>query len=236
MSGDLTEMDYNLDIMERASNYRRWFLTIFQPYLRGDVVEIGAGIGSNASVTLPWCDALELVEPAPKFVARMQERFLAEPKATIHPCMEEEFYARKPGVMFDAVLMVSFLEHMQDDVGVLQRAAGSLRSGGHLLLFVPALPMLFNQMDARYGHYRRYTMKDLKERVAASGLEIVSGRYMDFFGILPWWLGKWTGADSINPGALYWYDRYIVPVARLLEAGAWWPPVGKNIWLVARRL
>src|SRR4029453_11929547 len=93
---------------------------------------------------------------------------------------------------FDAVLYVNVLEHIPDDEPEVRLAAQALRPGGALLVFGPALEALYGDLDHKAGHYRRYSMRRLRRIVEAAGLRVISLRYFDVLGVLPYLvLSRW---------------------------------------------
>jgi SAM-dependent methyltransferase len=70
----------------------------------------------------------------------------------------------------DAVLALDVIEHLDDDVGGLQAAAGLLAPGGVLLVTVPALPSLWGNQDIVSHHRRRYTRRTLLASFQRAGL------------------------------------------------------------------
>ena len=73
----------------------------------------------------------------------------------------------------DVVCAFEVLEHIDDDLGALREWASHLRSGGWLLLSVPAFAARYGPTDAYVGHHRRYDPDLLRERLVAAGLEPV---------------------------------------------------------------
>ena len=91
----------------------------------------------------------------------------------------------------------------------------SLKPGGHLMIFVPAMPGLYSKLDYAYGHYRRYTRRNLQECIAAAGFKIEKLHFVDLAGVFPWWLlNTVMGKTSFHAPSLRVYDRYVVPVTR----------------------
>jgi hypothetical protein len=102
------------------------------------------------------------------------------------------------------------------------------------LIFVPALPWLYSELDKQVGHFRRYTKKKLTERVQQAGFSIVKARYFDMAGIIPWYINFTLLKNSIRGGSVSLYDRLIVPPMRAIESLV--PPLaGKNVLLVAKK-
>ncbi len=91
---------------------------------------------------------------------------------------------------FDLVLALDLLEHLDDDVQALQEFARLLREGGHLIVFVPALPLLWGWQDMVSYHRRRYTAGELRTKMSAAGLKIVKLTYANMFLFLPILIGR----------------------------------------------
>jgi 16S rRNA A1518/A1519 N6-dimethyltransferase RsmA/KsgA/DIM1 with predicted DNA glycosylase/AP lyase activity len=53
-----------LEVLTETFHYQKWIEDQFYPYLRGRIMEIGAGIGTMAKRWLVYADELHLVEPA----------------------------------------------------------------------------------------------------------------------------------------------------------------------------
>jgi SAM-dependent methyltransferase len=71
-----------------------------------------------------------------------------------------------------AIGLFDVLEHIEDDEAMLQRIADLLVPGGRLFLTVPCHRFLWSAHDIAAGHFRRYTRRELVDRVAAAGLRI----------------------------------------------------------------
>jgi len=74
---------------------------------------------------------------------------------------------------FDAVGAFDTLEHIDDDVAVLEELYRALRPDGGLLLSVPQHPWLWSARDEAVAHKRRYTRADLLAKLEATGFEPV---------------------------------------------------------------
>jgi SAM-dependent methyltransferase len=78
---------------------------------------------------------------------------------------------------FDLALALDVIEHVPDDAAALRELYRVVRSGGSLLLTVPALMLLWSRHDEANGHYRRYTEVQLRRRVEEAGFEVAFATY-----------------------------------------------------------
>ncbi|NDJ33061.1 MAG: class I SAM-dependent methyltransferase [Chloroflexi bacterium] len=79
---------------------------------------------------------------------------------------------------FDAVLALDVLEHL-DDAAVLAEVRRLLRPGGMLIVSVPATKWLWGYRDIDAHHLRRYSRRDLLNRLA--GFEVHATQRYPFF-------------------------------------------------------
>lgn len=73
--------------------------------------------------------------------------------------------------LYDNILCSEVLEHIEDDKKALARLSSLLRTGGKMLISVPASPFLFGPEDIKSGHLRRYTKKSLVSLLNNTGLQ-----------------------------------------------------------------
>ncbi len=69
----------------------------------------------------------------------------------------------------DVVGAFDVIEHIEDDAGVLLDIHKALRPGGTLLLTVPQHRWLWSAQDEFAHHVRRYTRRELQEKLRAAG-------------------------------------------------------------------
>ncbi len=84
---------------------------------------------------------------------------------------------------FDLVGLFDVVEHVEDDLGLLRRAAGLAVGGGWILLTVPSDPRLWSSLDVYAGHHRRYTRRML--------VELLEGADLRVEGVLPLFRMLW---------------------------------------------
>jgi SAM-dependent methyltransferase len=79
---------------------------------------------------------------------------------------------------FDTILALDVIEHLDDDVGFLRKAAALLAPGARFVIAVPAFPLLWSRHDETFQHRRRYTEASLEAAVRAAGLVPVRTTYL----------------------------------------------------------
>ncbi len=85
----------DLEALAALRRYREWIMKYFYPYLSGDVVEIGAGVGSMAAHLYPHVSSLDLVEPSPNLIAPLRSRFSNSATVSVMHETLESFVAKK---------------------------------------------------------------------------------------------------------------------------------------------
>ena len=73
---------------------------------------------------------------------------------------------------FDLVGAFDVIEHIEQDETVLTRVHRALVKDGGLLLTVPQHPWMWSQQDEHACHVRRYTSRDLREKLERAGFHI----------------------------------------------------------------
>ncbi|HEY4726936.1 MAG TPA: methyltransferase, partial [Actinomycetes bacterium] len=227
----------DLERLGTAERFFNWVLDEFHPYLRGSVLEVGAGTGTITRRLVQRYPELRVtaLEPAENVVGDLESFATVTPQVTVlRQTLAAAGSLARGG--FDAVLYLNVLEHIEDDAGELRRAAEALRPGGALLVFGPALSWLYGELDYKAGHYRRYSVDGLRGLAEAAGFEVRKAGYLDVLGVLPYWLlYRLGGRDSIGGTSVWGYDRVMVPVSRLLQRVAPDRLLGKNVLLIAIR-
>ena len=224
--------DFEFKALQEAVNYRQSLLDEFGPWLRGSVIEIGAGIGqlTGGLAGAPGVQRLLPVEPDDRFVEAFRRS---------HPGRELLVGTAAdipPGQTWNALVSVNVLEHIRDDEAELALWGSLLRpASGHLCLFVPARPEIYAPLDKDFGHFRRYTKPELRQKLEAAGYEVVRLCYFNFIGYFAWWASfVLLGQRSFKAASVRLFDRLIFPWAHGLEKSVCRPPLGQSLLAIAK--
>lgn len=205
--------------MAAARNYADWTRSLFEPYVAGDVLEVGCGVGIYTEQILRRCAFRSLlsIDLSSDSVAHCRSR-IRDPRVEFR-CTDVQDVAGA----FDTVVCMNVLEHIEDDRAALRHMWLHLRPGGTLFLLVPAHRLFFTPWDSLTGHFRRYDKKRLRRLIGeATGGEATRVRqfYFNAVGGLGHWvifglLGKMP-RKSVE-GEIGTFDRWVVPVMRRVE-------------------
>ncbi|MGB9624989.1 MAG: class I SAM-dependent methyltransferase, partial [Phycisphaerae bacterium] len=171
-----------LELFALATNWKRYFRRHLRPFIGGDVLEVGSGIGS---VTRLLCEAHHrswtCLEPDATLAGQLAESLRRRPLPVRAEVVVGTTADLPPRRLFDSILYIDVLEHIQDDAGELRTAAGHLAAGGSLVVLAPAHPRFYSEFDAAVGHFRRYDRSSLRA-VSPPGLRIERLYYLDSVG------------------------------------------------------
>lgn len=202
-----------LDLFEKARNWKAYWREHIRGFVRGNVLEVGAGIGAN-TLTLADLDyqSWTCLEPDAALAARV-----TLPPGGRHQAAVGTIDDLPADARFDSILYIDVLEHIEDDRAEMARAAARLNPGGTIIVLAPAHPFLFTPFDAAIGHFRRYTRASLAA-AAPRDLRIEKLKYLDSAGVLAV-AANLLLLKSSTPTArqiLIW-DRFLVPLSRMMD-------------------
>ncbi len=193
LSSVTMDRDHLLDLRKKEAHYwwhvnkRAIVLQLLEKCASSgrNVLEVGSGGGylSTFLTSRGWSVVAADLSP--------------EASSFIHAQAKEESESPRPlafdagaswpfdGSQFDVVLMLDLLEHVPDDAKCLKEARRVLKPRGVVIFTVPVHPSLYSAWDRMAGHQRRYTMRTLREVVAAATLRRERVTYWNAISLLP---------------------------------------------------
>lgn len=220
--------------MQSGGRYMRWILSCLTPWVKGNVCEVGAGVGNASKIlTHSHPSRLVLLEPDAALFSKLQHELPSPVIEKVNGSLQS-YAAIHPDTRFDTILYINVLEHIKDDKSELHLASQCMHPGGTLIIFAPALPWLFSENDRQVGHWRRYTKQSLRMVIQSAGFQIQKIHYFDFLGAFAWFFACRLMGLLPNASNVGFYDRLLVPVSRTFESIA--PPIlGKNLVAIATK-
>jgi SAM-dependent methyltransferase len=217
----------NLETMAVAVNYNQNICKTLEKYLPHNelVLDFGAGTGLFANKVNQLGYEVEVLEPESRLSENLKLQGFNS-YTDLHAI---------PNSRYGAIYSLNVLEHIEDDLEVLRELSSKLSGGGILVLYLPALPFLYSSMDARVGHYRRYTKKGLETILREANYSVDKMWFGDSLGVIGTLLFKlnYRSSGEISQKTLKLYDSYIFPISYFLDKFIS-RYLGKNIWAVAK--
>ena len=209
----------------RASRFRRWMLSFFDGYIGERILEINAGPGHTTSHLLS-AEHLAAADEDPVHVETLRRRFGHMENVEVH-LIEGDL----GGFQADTAIVFDDLQRSSEPKETLARIADSVKSGGHVLIQVPADPGLFGPTDEAAGHLRRFDEDDLSDTIRAAGLELVEMKSVNKLGAIGWRLHHAFGRGRISSTEAKAFDL-LVPLAKTIESLL--PGSGLSLVAIAR--
>lgn len=223
-----------LDLFARARHWKAYWSGKVRPYLGRQVLEVGAGIGSNAQLfhSAP-CTRWVGLEPDASLCARMATVAQSGGLPAGHEIRCGVSTHLRSDEAFDTILYIDVLEHIEDDRAELARVARHLQAGGHIVIVSPAHNFLYSEFDRKIGHFRRYDRRSLRA-VVPPGLHVIALHYLDCVGMLASLANRLLlRHHTPKPGQIHLWDVLMVPASNLLDP-LMGHLVGKSIICVLR--
>jgi SAM-dependent methyltransferase len=216
-----------LELFATARHWKSYVAASLAPYVRGTVLDVGAGIGGNIRYLLnPTVTRWIALEPDPTLAAAIGD---SAPCSVVNGTI-----ATLPATArFDTILYMDVLEHIADDKHEMEQAARLLAPGWCLVILAPDHQFLFSPFDAAIGHYRRYGLKALRALAPANATTEVC-RLMDCVGFFAS-LANRIALRQSDPTArqIAIWDRLMVRASRILDPIAGYR-IGKSALMVWR--
>jgi SAM-dependent methyltransferase len=221
-----------LESLSAAPAVAKWTIEQFSPYLGHRVFEAGSGMG-NLTAQLIDRESLTVADIDERHLRSIEKRFghLENIKAVQGDLQDPSFYEGLPGD-FDSVLCVNVLEHLDDPEVAVSEFYKATRSGGKVLILVPAHEWLLSEADTALGHRTRYTEDRLRELLEGVGYVVEDLYQFNRLGVLGWYTNKVFGRTDIAP----WQAKlfaFLMPLARLVDGLTFLP--GLSLIAIGKR-
>jgi SAM-dependent methyltransferase len=203
-----------LEKFSHARNWKKYWISALHSYIAGDLLEVGAGLGANTElISTSQVRSIHCVEPDEALAARMRDAVRAIPGITV----EVGTIYSVSGRLFDSILYIDVLEHIEDDKAELAQAVRLLRPGGHLIVLAPALQALYSPFDKAIGHFRRYDRESLQSCSPPSA-RLEKMEYLDCVGLIASGANRLILKQSAPSVRQIWiWDKCMIPVSRVLD-------------------
>ncbi len=198
---------------DNANFHIKYCLAIIKKYIKGDILEVGAGCGSftrnyyNDSIK-----NITLTETDEKNILNLKENFKNFKNIKIFGKSIEKIEKK-----FDSILYFHVLEHIENDLKEIEEAKKRLNKGGHLIIIVPAHQKIYGNLDKAVGHFRRYE-KDFFSK-DLNGLELINLKFLDTIGYFLYFINKIVFKNETFPSSfkIFLWDKIFTPITIFID-------------------
>jgi len=196
-----------------ANFHINYCLSFIKKYIKGNILEIGAGCGSfTKNYYKSNFKNIFLTEKDEKNIFDLQKKFKKNSNIKISNLSVENINGK-----FDTILYLHVLEHIKDDVQEIENAKKKLNEGGYLVIMVPAHQKIFGNLDKAVGHFRRYEKNFFKTNLLQ--LKLINLKYLDSMGYLLYYLNKIFFKNETFPSKLkiFLWDKIFTPISMIID-------------------
>ena len=214
---------HTLEVIAKADRFNRWMFDQFKDQLKGEILEIGSGIGNISQMVIKEGHSITLSDYNHEYCDLLKTRFSQNKNVKeilsidlVAPDFHSKYLTYKE--KFDTIFLLNVIEHIQDDLLAVKNCRYMLKKHGHLVLLAPAYSWLYCSFDKQLGHYKRYSLGSLEEILIKNDFTILSGSHFNFTGIAGWFLfGKLLNKKMLGNNEMSAFNK-IVPLARIIDS------------------
>ena len=215
---EISYVGNELELFQHATVWKDYFGKEIKPFLTGNVLEVGAGMGAT---TLTLCDGSQrewvCLEPDPGLFESLKSKVLRKELPACCTAIKGTVRDLDKNKKFNAIIYIDVIEHIENDKEELNQAMNLLEEGGHLVVLVPAHQFVYSSFDKSIGHFRRYNKKMLID-AAPSVLKRKKLFYLDSMGLLASILNKYILKQSYpSLRQINVWDKFMVRVSKFTD-------------------
>lgn len=197
---------------DNANFHINYCLFFMKEFLKGDVLEVGAGCGSfTRNYINNKINNLILTDLDKNNVKQLKKKFKQNSKIKIY---NKQIESRKK---FDTIIYLHVLEHIKNDKQEIKFAIKKLKKNGTLIIMVPAHQKIYSNLDKAVGHFRRYEISFFKKNFKS--LRTINLRFLDSMGYLLYYLNKIFFKEEVYPSnfKIFIWDKIFTPITILFD-------------------
>ena len=198
---------------DNANFHINYCLKFIKKYLKGDILEVGAGCGSFTKNYLnKSINSITLTELDKKNILDLKEKFKANANIKILNKNIEDVSGK-----FDSIIYLHVLEHIKNDKKEILNATKRLNKNGFLVIMVPAHQKIYSNLDKAVGHFRRYEIEFFNKNFKS--LEKINIKFLDTMGYFLYLFNKFFFKKEVYPSKfkIFIWDKIFTPLTIIVD-------------------
>lgn len=211
-----------LTLISGADKFNRWMYDTIKPHCRGNILEIGSGIGNISQFFIKDGAEISLSDIETSYFPQLKEKFTENQNLKsiqLLDLSDKNHGNNHPEMIgvYDTIVALNVVEHISDHEQAIKNTLKMLRKGGKVVILVPAFQWLYNGFDHQLDHQRRYTQKSLRALLECNGFQVKHAQYFNIIGILGWFFsGNILRKKNIPTVQMKLYNG-LVPLWKLID-------------------
>ncbi len=202
-----------LENFDLATIWRKYIYFLIKKYIKGSILEVGAGIGSftenyshlkNSGITLTEVDDGNYSTIKDRFKLKNYIFF--------------QSVTRELKNKFNTIMYLNVLEHIKDDTKEIKDALDKLEINGYLIILVPAHNKLYSKFDKAVGHFKRYEIEYF-QNLNFNNAKVEKIFFLDCMGYFLYYINGIFFKDDVYPSKLkiLIWDKIFTPITFFLD-------------------
>lgn len=221
-----------LESMCQAVWYNRWTMKKIAPFLKGDILEVGCGIGNFTPILVKY-GIVWAIDIDKEYIKETEKKVMGKAKVGIGDIESGKYFFGNR--RFDSIVCLNVLEHIKADQAALDNLYQLLNKGGRLILLLPVHQFLYGEIDKSINHFRRYNKSQINRQLEEIGFKIDISRKINFPGALGWFIaGKFLKETVVKRSNIKIFNL-VAPIflwfENLIE-----PPVGTSVLVIGQKV
>lgn len=231
----------HLSKVKKAQNFTDWMYQEIKPFLFGNILEVGSGIGTYSEKVVKDFPGSEIIlsDIDKEYVDSLKRKFGSKKNVSavkLDLNSDTDFQKLKNHrEKINCIYALNVLEHVKDDIKALNEIYDLLEPGGKLIILVPAHKFLFNCIDKGVGHYRRYTRKEVVKKIAKTQFKIEKIFFFNSLSILGWYVnGNILKKSIVSEEAIDFFNK-LVPCLSFVEKNLFRKRIGISLIFILKK-
>lgn len=224
-----------LDNIVSLNQYTKWFFSHIERYIGDYVWEVGSGIGTYSKFLLNK-NQIILSDIVDEYLERLRDNFRKynNVKVLKIDLLNDSHYQLIRQYRIDTILCINVLEHVRNDLKAIKFMYRVLQKDGIFIFVGPNHKFLYNSLDKYTNHYRRYSVRQIKNFFNKLGFAIDKIFSFNALGVLSWfWYGSVLKRKVIPLESLRYSNR-VIPLVKIIDLVNPFK-FGLNIVVIARK-
>jgi hypothetical protein len=185
---------------------------IIKKYLKDNILEVGAGIGSFTRSYFHNHKNIHLSDLDQNNCNILKEKF------NDNDIKIDGKKISEINLNFNTIIYLNVLEHINEDKKEIELALSRLNLGGHLIILTPAHQNLYSKFDKVIGHLRRYDAGFFSSNNYKNA-KIKKLIYLDALGYILYFFNKIFFKEEVYPSKIkiFVWDKIFTPITIIFD-------------------